>query len=281
MNTHPMLPISWVAASLATGIIAIAYPLALAIIVNRRLRVSWKYFFYGVAIFFIFQVITRIPLVSILGPILAPSLRGNVGAQYIYIAALALTAGLFEEAGRYVGYRWLMGKEEKTWDKAAMYGIGHGGLESILLVGIPVLANTAILLALVIAGLDKLPAQAGVTIAHQVAAIQAQPWWVGPLGGWERLWTIPVQIMLSVIVLQVFRRNSLAWLWVAIGLHFLIDFTTAAFLQTFGRTAGSLLGVEGLIALYGLIAIIVIFRLRDPLPAGPAAAIMLTTHPER
>jgi hypothetical protein len=33
---------------------------------------------------------------------------------------VALTAGLFEEVGRYLGYGIFMRNEEKTWNKAVM-----------------------------------------------------------------------------------------------------------------------------------------------------------------
>lgn len=53
----------------------------------------------------------------------------------------ALVAGIFEEGGRYIVFRqWL--KDKRSWKDALAYGIGHGGMESILLgllSGIPLL----------------------------------------------------------------------------------------------------------------------------------------------
>ena len=104
-------------------------------IAHRRLKVSWKYFAFGMLIFLIFQVVSRVPIVTVLGQVLAPQLKASTAFLYTWLAILALTAGIFEEVGRYIGYRWFMRREEKTWNKAVMYGLGHGGLESILLVG--------------------------------------------------------------------------------------------------------------------------------------------------
>jgi uncharacterized membrane protein YhfC len=125
----------WIISTLVASLFAILYPLILAIIAHRRLKVSWKYFAFGMLIFLIFQVVSRVPIVTVLGQVLAPQLKASTAFLYTWLAILALTAGIFEEVGRYIGYRWFMRREEKTWNKAVMYGLGHGGLESILLVG--------------------------------------------------------------------------------------------------------------------------------------------------
>ena len=66
--------------------------------------------------------------------------------SYAFLAFSALTAGLFEETGRWLGYRFLI-KKERSWRVGVMYGLGHGGIESILLIGI----NMAVLLVLYVA----------------------------------------------------------------------------------------------------------------------------------
>lgn len=254
----------WIAAMAVSIVFVIAYPLVLAIIAHRRLNVSWKYFGYGALIFFLFQVISRVPIVTVLGNVLAPQLKASTALLYTWIAILALTAGLFEEVGRYIGYRWLMRREEKTWSKALMYGLGHGGLESILLVGgldLLTLINVIILSSI---NLNSLPASQHAQIIHQVATINAQPGWLALAGAWERLWTVPVQVALSVIVLQVFRRGSLLWLWLAILAHALIDFVTVIMSQVLGPgKMTTTIVVELIVAAFGVLALWVIWALRD------------------
>ncbi len=260
----------WFLATLVTLVFVIAYPLILAIAANRRLHVSWKYFGFGALIFFLFQVITRVPAVTVLGIVLRPTLRHSQVALWGWLVALALTAGLFEEVGRYVGYRWLMGHEEKTWSKGVMYGIGHGGLESMLLVGGQIaLSLVSITVSLAIINPSALPAAQRHPVVSQFQAIANQPGWLPLLGAWERLWTLPVHIALSVIVLQVFRRKNLGWLLLAIGAHAFFDFVTVATQQILGSAITSSLIVEGIIAVFGLIALWVIFALREP--ATPTA----------
>src|SRR6185312_119777 len=168
----------WIIATLISILFAILYPLVLAFIAHRRLKVSWKYFAYGLLIFLIFQVVSRVPIVTVLGQVLAPQLKASTAFLYTWLAILALTAGIFEEVGRYIGYRWFMRREEKTWNKAIMYGLGHGGLESILLVGglsLLTLVNVVVLSSI---NLNALPAAQHAQVAQQLNAINAEPGWL-------------------------------------------------------------------------------------------------------
>ncbi len=202
LTTFQLNP-AWVAAYIIAIAFVILYPLVLAVVAHRRLKVSWKYFAYGVLIFFVFQLITRVPAVIVIQAAITPRLEASPALLYTWLAILVLTAGLFEEVGRYVAFRWLMRREEKTWNKAVMYGLGHGGLESILLVGGLALVNLISIIALSSIGLSSIPLAQRAQAAQQLAAIAAQPVWFPLLAAWERLWTVPVQIALSVLVLQV------------------------------------------------------------------------------
>jgi uncharacterized membrane protein YhfC len=248
----------------------ILFPLALAFYVSRRLHVRWRYFWYGVAVFAAVQLFTRVPLVYVLNNALASQLKGSQTFLWIWLFLLALTAGLFEEVGRYFGYRIFMSKEEKTWPKGVMYGIGHGGLESIVLVGL-LSSALALLNILVIQTLDitKLPAAQQTALHDQFATIAAQPGWVPLLGGYERLCAIAFHIAMSIVVLQVFRRGRIRWLWYAVGLHFLFDFGAVALSTSLPKLAPGLdstavaLIVEGWVTLFAALSLWLIFGLRD------------------
>lgn len=241
----------------------IVYPLVLAFIAHRQLKVSWRYVGYGALIFFLFQVITRVPLVQILGNVLAPQLKASHVFLYSWLAILAITAGLAEEIGRYVGYRWLMRREEKTWRKAVMYGIGHGGLESMLLVGGLFILTIVNLVVLSATNLNTLSPAQHAQVITQFASLNAQPIWTIFLGAWERLWTLPFHVAMSVVVLQVFRRNNIGWLWLAVLLHALFDGITVFIAQLLGSSLTTSLIVEGFVALVGIVSIWFIWRLRD------------------
>ncbi len=253
----------WIACDTVAVAFMILYPLVLAFIARRRLRVSWRYFGYGALIFFLFQLISRVPLVTILGTVLAPQLKSSPVFLYAWLIMLPLTAALFEEFGRYIGYRWLMRKEEKTWDKAVMYGLGHGGLESIVLVGGLGLITLVNILVLSQINLNTLPASQHAQVVQQLATINAQPVWYPLLGAWERLWAVPFHVAMSVVVLQVFRRGQMRWLWLAVLLHTLLDLIAVMLPQLLGSGFNTTLLIEGIVALFGILSIWIIWRLRD------------------
>ncbi len=227
------------------------------------LGVGWRYFGYGALIFFLFQLISRVPLIQGVQYLIAPQLQSSHTLLLVWLVVAAVTAGLFEEIGRYVGYRWLMRNEEKTWPKAVMYGIGHGGLESMLLVGGLMIIGLINMIVLPNISLSTIPEAQRAQVQAQIVALQNEPAWLPLVGAWERLWTLPIQIAFSVIVLQVFRRGSLRWLWLAIAGHTLVDLSVSvpALLNLQGTSATFV--VEGIVTLFGIVALWIIWRLRD------------------
>jgi uncharacterized membrane protein YhfC len=256
---------AWLAMTAVATVFVIVYPLILGGIARKKLAVGWKYFWFGALVFLVFQLLTRLPLAIVLqNTVLAPLLRSSTAFTWTWLAVLAVTAGLFEEVGRYVGYRLFMRREPKTWSKAVMFGLGHEGLESMVLVGgahALTLVNIAIFSAI---NVTSLPAVQRQVVLQQFAAINAQPVWFPLLAAWERLWSVPLQVALAVIVLQVFRRHQMRWLFLAILLHALIDFLTLAFPQAFGQSTTIELFVEGMLCVFGLLGLWIIWRLREP-----------------
>lgn len=264
MSSTLSVPPAWAIMTVVTTVLAVGYPFLLGGIARKKLAVGWKYFWFGVLIFLVFQVLTRLPLIAVLqNTVLAPFLRSGTAFIWIWSVVLAVTAGLFEEGGRYVGYRLFMHREPKTWSKAVMFGLGHEGLESIVLVvgGGPILTllSAAMLAA---RGVSSLPAAQRQAALHLFATINAQPVWLPLLSFWERFWSFPLQVMLSVIVLQVFLRHQKRWFFLAILLHALIDFLGAALPLAFGASLPIRLLNDGLLCVFGLIGVWVIWRLR-------------------
>lgn len=271
MNETPQLNSGFLLGTIVSLIFVVTYPLVLAVIAHRRLHVGWHYLAYGAIVFFVFQLATRVPAVQLIQAALADQLKASPTLTWAWLAVLALTAGLFEEVGRYFGYRVLMRREDKTWSKAVMYGLGHGGFESIVLVGGMMLVGIINLWSFANGGFAQLPEDQKALAAQQLQTLNAQPGWMALLGGWERLWTVPVQVAFSVVVLQVFRTGKLIWLLWAIMGHALVDLVAVGLQQMLGAGAASSLIIEGVIAVFGLLAVWIIWWLRDA-PPEPAAS---------
>lgn len=255
----------WLAMTAVVAVFVIVYPFILGIIARKRLGVGWKYFWFGALVFLVFQLLTRVPLILVLaGTVLASLLRTSTAFIWTWLVIEAVTAGLFEETGRYVGYRLFMRREPKTWSKAVMYGLGHEGLESMVVLGGGHILTLLTIISLSAINVNNLPVAQRQIIIQQVAAINAQPIWLPLLAIWERFWSFPLQVALSVMVLQVFRRQQMRWLFLAILFHALIDFLSLALPQAFGQSTTSELLVEGIICVLGLIGVWFIWRLREP-----------------
>ena len=108
------IPGALVGTTIATILLEILFPLVLAFVAGRNIGVSWRYFGYGALIFFLFQIISRVPIIQVVQALIAPQLRASSTLRLAWVTVAAVTAGLAEEIGRYVGYRWLMKREEKT-----------------------------------------------------------------------------------------------------------------------------------------------------------------------
>ena len=263
MSEVPLVNSGFLLGMAATVVFVVGYPLVLAVVAHRRLHVGWRYLAYGAIVFFVFQLATRVPAVQLIQSAIAEQLKASPELMWTWLVLLAVTAGLFEEVGRYIGYRVLMRREDKTWSKAIMYGLGHGGLESIVLVGGLTLVGLINLWSLASGGLSQLPEDQRALAAQQLQVLNSQPGWAALLSAWERLWTVPIQVAFSVIVLQVFRRGKLIWLlWAVLG-HAFVDLVAVGLQQVLGPGIGSSLIIEGVVGVFGLIAVWIIWRLRD------------------
>jgi uncharacterized membrane protein YhfC len=216
-------------------------------------------------VFLFSQGVTRVPAMIYFQtrPAVAEALKQPIWF-WTFLAFAAVTAGLFEEGGRWLAFRWVVPPAERHWRTALMLGAGHGGLESMA-IGFVALAGLAGYLAITL-----LPPEALHLEASQIEQVRKQfgdaQGWEPLLGAWERLGALTIQVALSVMVLQAFGRGR-RWWWYALGGHTLIDFTTVALMHEargawgWGLQAATLL-TEGLVTVYALVGLWIVVALR-------------------
>ena len=194
----------------ASGLIEIFIPLVLGFWVGSKLGAKWSIFFIGAAMW-VTAFFIRLPINNYAAVWIYDNFSG---ATYIYlsIAIPSLTAGIFEEGARWVAFRFAI-KDHKL-ENGIMYGAGHGGIESMLLVGLSVL-YTAVLVYFYPQTLAT----------AQLNSIAATPEWYVLLGVWERLAAIAFHLGMSVLILQSFRQKQAYYVGVAIASHFFLNFT--------------------------------------------------------
>lgn len=161
-----------------------------------------KSFLIGMIIFFITQVVIRIPIINLILPNMDWYLNMSSN-PWMYSIFLALTAGLVEEIGRYMAFKYLL-KNNRTYRDGIACGLGHGGIEAILITGI---SCVTVLIGSLI----------GNDIFMNISPLEAFA------AGFERLCAMVIQIGLSMIVLYGVRQKSIKYLFLAIFVHTLIN----------------------------------------------------------
>jgi uncharacterized membrane protein YhfC len=247
---------------LLNGVLMVAMPLTLAIILSHRWKPGWRIIIIG-ALTFILSQVGHIPFNALLTWLFSKTALVNLSVQGALIfnaIFLGLSAGFFEELFRYGMFRWWL-KDAHTWRKGILAGVGHGGAEAIILGG---LALFSLIQFIAARNIDLSSVYSGETLriaTEQVRTYWSMPWYDSMLGAVERIFTIVVQISLAVIVVQCFIRKQKRWLWLAIGYHALIDSVAV-----FATSKLNPYWVEGIVGLFGLISLGIIFILRSSEP---------------
>jgi uncharacterized membrane protein YhfC len=194
-------------------LISIGLPLAAFLYCVLKRRQYVLPFALGMLTFTVFQVLTRLPMIQAILPGFAwyRQMTQNI---WLYMLFLSLTAALFEEGGRYIVMHFLF-KRGARYEDAVAFGMGHGGIEAVLLVGVPVLY--------------------ALLVTNQGAEVSVY-------AGVERLSTFSIHICWSVLVMRALRENKLRYLALAMLFHFSVNFFTIAL-----QFGASFLFVEGIL----------------------------------
>lgn len=115
-------------------------PVTGCLLLLRRKKNVWISFLIGALCFFLSQTVLRIPILSMLQKNLAFQMW-TWGNPLIYLVLLAFSAGLFEEAARYIGFYCSKKHHDHLLDAIA-FGLGHGGIEAILMVLLPAILTS-------------------------------------------------------------------------------------------------------------------------------------------
>lgn len=211
--------------------------------------------------------------------VLQPAADGTIALRQnpvLFMLYGGFMAGLFEETARFLCFLMLR-KRYGGIGTALSYGVGHGGIEAILLAGIAMISNfsTAIMIntGALQAASGTLSGEAQASVDAAVKALSEAPSAMFLVSGIERVFAIAIQISLSVLVFYAVYLKGTKWLYpVAIVLHAVIDFPAALF-QTGAIT--NVVLVEVIVGLSAValvvIALVVHRKLRGRLPQAPVA----------
>ena len=222
-----MVPTGSILVMILNLILGFAVPILLACRMVRKYGAKWSTILLGAATFFVFAlvleaIVHRIVLKGSLGD----AIQGNTWHMALYGG---LMAGLFEETGRFLAMKYLLKKEPSETKPAVSYGLGHGGIEVILLFAFSMISlltmSVMINLGMTDMLLDKTPEASQAALTAQFDQLKNASAGTYLYGLWERLSALTLHVALSVLVWVAVRKGG-KWLWffpAAILLHALVD----------------------------------------------------------
>lgn len=204
--------------------VAFGIPIGLFIYLWRKKKATFFSFATGLLIFLVFALLLESMVHSIVFRATGTLITGNL---FLYALYGALMAAVFEETGRYLGMKFIM-RNHLTKENALMYGVGHGGIEAMFLLGITSINNLANAMMIndgsmtgVLAELDEATRQ---TAVQGLAVLWETPASLFFAAGFERIIAICLQIALSVLIYRAVKEKNGRWYWTAFGAHFAVDF---------------------------------------------------------
>lgn len=220
-----------IAVMFITLLICLALPIGLCIFWKIKTKAKLSAFFWGCGTFFLFAlVLEQFMHLAVM------AITGNLLQENIWFLAIygGLAAGLFEETGRFLAMRFCMSKSLEK-QNAIMYGIGHGGIEAILITGVTYISNLATSFMINTVGLDSLLTGVDETTAAAAYAQIAQLWTLSPtdflMAGLERISAVMLHIALSWLIYRAVKERRTGFYVLAVGIHFLVDAVTVLLAQ--------------------------------------------------
>jgi len=219
-----------IAAMCVTLFISLILPVVALIVYavkNKKQGVASAWFL-GAAGFFVTQIVIRVPILSTLS--LMPGFVSFVENHYVlYALMLGLTAALFEVVGRYASAK-IMSKN-LTFTKGFAAGLGHGGIEAMVLIGMTYVSNLLYVAMINTGAIEGVIAQTeamGVEVAAEVYALVDTlvngPAYLYLLAGYERILAMIGHVAMTLVVFYFMsKKETLKGIGICVLYHFVMD----------------------------------------------------------
>lgn len=229
-------------------VLSIGFPVALVVYFYRKEKISIKAVLIGALMFFIFQGLIRVPIITFIS--YTPWYQSFVIENMILtVVIMAFTAGLFETVARYIGLKFLL-KKELDRKNGLAYGIGHGGIEAILLVGISYVAN------IIYSFLINVGANVDISLLSQLITT---PPTLFLAAGLERVFAIFFHIAAALLVTYGIMKGKKVFILLSLFFHFLLD-GVLGMLQILGV---SVWGMELWVVFVGTLSLLFIIKSKE------------------
>lgn len=230
---------------------------------KQKLLSAW---ILGAAGFFVTQMVIRLPILTVLqGQPWFVSFSENNG--FLYAFTLAFTAGLFELAGRFVVAKLMV--KNLNYKRGLATGMGHGGIEAMILIGVTYLNNVLYILMINNGTFDAVvndAVAAGVDVSA-LLLIKDQLISASPalflLAGFERILAMTGHVAMSLLVCYGVATGS-PWksALICLGIHTLMDLTAGISLLI-GKGLSQTAAYVIIYAILTVMAVLSVFVIRN------------------
>jgi len=267
-----MVPVLSLVFMVITILITIGLPIAIFLYFRKKYGAPAIPMVVGAAAFILFALILESIVHQL---VLRPDAAGDIALRQqpvLYMLYGGFMAGLFEETARFIAFH-IMKKKYNNFSTALAYGIGHGGIESVILAGITMISSFVLAITintgLIEASKSALSGAALEQLNTQIAALVTTSPYMFLVSAYERIGAISIHMALTVLVFYAVMRRDKWWLFpAAIVLHAIIDFPAALY-QTGAISSIFVIEAGVGICAIALIAIAVLVHKRYKLPEAP------------
>lgn len=231
--TITQVPMASIIGMIFSLILCVGVPIVLCIFVRKKYQGSWLGLLTGALTFMIAAMMLEQMVHSVVFMAAGEAITGNI---WLYAVYGAVAAAIFEECGRYFAMKRVLKKREQlNKENVLMYGIGHGGIEAILVTGFAYVNN--ILTSFLVnnggiqSNLESLDEVSREAAIQSLGALGATDSLIFYLGGVERVLALALQIALSVLVYEAVKYGVQKYFLAALGIHFGVNFVTVIIAQ--------------------------------------------------
>lgn len=261
-----MIPMTTTIACVITLFVSLVLPLLLALGFSMKYKKQGilSAWLLGAAGFLVTQIAIRLPILTAISS-QDWFIRFSREHLFLYALSLAFTAGLFELVGRFVVAKIL--QKKMTARRALAAGLGHGGIEAMVIIGLAYVNNLAYIFMINAGTFDAMLSQLPADQAASMEAIRtallttSAPMFL--LAGFERILTMVTHVALSMLVCWgVYSGKVSKCLLICLGIHTFIDLTAGISLLS-GTALSQTMAYAIIYAILTAVALLSIFMIKD------------------
>jgi len=210
-----------------SAIISIGLPVVLFIVWRKKYSLKIVPLIVGAVAFLLFKGLEQIMHLFVLQGVSGVPLISVWANPALFIIYGTLAAGVFEETGRFAAFH-LLKRNYKGQGTGLSYGIGHGGIEAIMLAGLAMISSI-IMSVMINSGNIGFFGSEHIAL-KEINELAAVPPVMFLASGFERIIAISVHISLSIFVWCSVTVKGNLWMYpAAIILHAIVNIAPAMY----------------------------------------------------